>query len=288
MRGKPADPVGGDHGNLGHGQEVAEDHGTGDQNEHHAGRSQRLFEGFTNFPKGNDPLGIGQYQHRRRPDAAGLGGREPALHEPSDDHEEDDPDPEKLRGRFDSLFPGRSRGRLGNGRVDLDPAVDDEDKEQGNKQSRNDAGEKEFADRLFRDDAEDHQRNARGNQHPQGADGGDDTRGKLLAVAQPGHFGDGDARKGGAGGKGRAAHGLEERGPDHRGHGQTAGDMAHEFLSRIVELLGNIRVGGHLAHEHEKGDDGKPVGGEGVEEIFDHLVGGRRTRCPDKPVRKSR
>ena len=111
VKRQTADPVGGDHGNLGHGQEMAEDDGTRDKNEDHAGRSKRFLEGFHQSSEGEGPFGIRQDQHRRRPDAAGLRGREPPFHEPSDDHDEDDPDPEKLRGRLDPLFPGRSRRR---------------------------------------------------------------------------------------------------------------------------------------------------------------------------------
>ncbi len=43
-------------------------------------------------------------------------------------------------------------------------------------------------------------------------------------------------------------------------------NVSYEFLSRVIELLGNIGVRCHLTHEDKKRDDGEPVRGERLEE----------------------
>ena len=103
-------------------------------------------------------------------------------------------------------------------------------KNRGNNQSRNDAGQKELAYRLFRHDAEDDKGNTWRDQHPEGPDRGDDTQGEPFVIPEPCHLGDCDTCKGGAGGECRTAHGFEKSCPHDGGHRYAAGDVAYAFF----------------------------------------------------------
>ena len=141
---------------------------------------------------------------------------------------------QKMSGRERTRTPQEDLAERRDGRVDLDPAIDNPHEEDGGDQPRDDAGHEELADRLLREDAHDDEDDARRDDAAETAHGGDDARREPFIVTVPVHLRDGDTGEGRRRGRRGAADRLEARRSEDRRHGQPARDMADELVGRIV------------------------------------------------------
>ena len=131
--GKTHGEVRSNHRNPAHGQEVAEYGGPGDERQDHAGRIQRLPDRLEKVRPVDILLGKGQEEDRQVHTACLRRGKE-ALHQAHDKDNEDQDDPGDFRKRLNSLLPWERFSLWALSRIELAPAVDDGEEEEGDEE----------------------------------------------------------------------------------------------------------------------------------------------------------
>ena len=157
------------------------------------------------------------------------------------------------------LLPGMARRR----RQEFGPqAADDDDGEHVHRrrqQSRNDAGDEQFADVLLGDDAVDGEHRRRRQHGAERAAGGDHPGGERLRIAVAAHFRIGDGGEGGGGRHRRARDRGKAGAGRHGGDAQPALEMPDERIGGAEQLAAHAGVGHEGAHQQKHRNDAEGV-----------------------------
>jgi len=229
--------------------------------------------------------------HSRHQNCAGgadrrrLGRREPADIDSAHDQAEQRQHRPHRSGSAPAFGPGRARAGGSECRIDPCHHQHADGIEHGAENTGNERGDEQLAERLLGQQRIDHQDDARRNQNPERAAGGDGARRELVVIAVAAHFRQRHRRDGGDGGQRRAADRAEAGAGADRGDGQTAAQMADKGVDESEQIARKPAARGEDAHHQEQWDHRQAVIAHRVEhrgaENITHRTGAVDGRVAD-------